>query len=731
MTSPARTGVVSIAAGLARATAAAPDWRGWFAGALAREAEERRFFLWIPVAAMGGVALNLAADREPVLWLPATLAAACAALAWLSRARPFALGIWLAAAALAAGFLSMGLRTARVATPVLDRVRIVKLQGYVQEVDLRPQGARLVLAIANAGDMPANLAPRRVRVTTRKAPNVAAGDYVALQARLLPSSHAALPGGYDFARDAYFQGVGAVGSTLGAISVLPPPRETSWRERFAAAIDQARNRLALRVDAIIGGDEGAIAAAMVTGKRDFLSNDAKDLIREAGIFHIITISGVQMTLVAGIFFVVTRRLLALSPTLALKYPIKKWAAAVAIAGSLLYDVATGSRVGTERALIMTVIVLGAVIMDRRALTMRNLAFAVLAVVAIEPEAILGVSFQLSFAAVAALVAVMEARLAGLESDPDPFLPQRGRAPTGGLLADLFHKPLGLLIATACATGATASFMAYHFHDLSPYVLIGNPLTLTVIEFFAVPGALIGAALYPLGLDAPVWLYVGAGIKLILWAARFIAEAPGSTLHLRAFTPYALPFLALAVISATIWRTWVYRASAIPFAIIGVIGATHGPRYDVIVAPSGDQAAVRDADGLLQIVGKRFNGFAAEQWLTADGDGRDPAEARSPDAPCDRLGCVADLPEGEQLSIVLDRLGFDEDCTRAEIVVSALTAPQDCKAKFVLDEEALARLGAVGLTWSDEGGFALASDRSALQNRPWSPAPEPARDDRLV
>ena len=193
------------------------------------------------------------------------------------------------------GSWSMGPRTARVATPVLDRLRIVKLQGYVQEVDLRPQGARLVLAVANAGDMPANLAPRRVRVTTRKAPDVAAGDYVALQARLLPPSHAALPGGYDFARDAFFQGVGAVGSTLGAISVLPPPRETSWRERFAAAIDQARNRLALRVDAIIGGDEGAIAAAMVTGKRDFLSNDARDLIREAGIFHIITISGVQMT----------------------------------------------------------------------------------------------------------------------------------------------------------------------------------------------------------------------------------------------------------------------------------------------------------------------------------------------------------------------------------------------------------------------------------------------------
>src|SRR5271156_6806153 len=103
MTSPARTGVVSIAAGLAQAAAAAPDWRGWLAGALAREAEERRFFLWIPVAAMGGVALNLAADREPVLWLPAIMTALFAALAWASRARPFALGLWIALAALAAG----------------------------------------------------------------------------------------------------------------------------------------------------------------------------------------------------------------------------------------------------------------------------------------------------------------------------------------------------------------------------------------------------------------------------------------------------------------------------------------------------------------------------------------------------------------------------------------------------------------------------------------------------
>jgi competence protein ComEC len=721
--------LAGAAAGVARAAAWAPDWRALLSGALAREIEERRLFLWLPVAAMAGVSLNMAADREPVLWLPALLTLLTGALAFAARRRRLPFVALVGACALCAGFLSMGLRTARVAAPVLDHIRIVKVKGFIEEIDMRPIGARFVLRVEDSGDMPAAAAPRRVRVTARKAPDVAAGDYVALTARLLPPSHASLPGGYDFARDAYFAGIGAVGSTLGAVAAVPPPGDAPLSLRFGAAIDHARNALAARVDAIIGGDEGAIAAAMVTGKRDFLSNDAKDLIREAGIFHIITISGVQMTLVAGIFFWTARRLLALSPTLALRYPIKKWAAAIAIVGAIAYDVCTGSRVGTERALIMTLIVLGAIIVDRRALTMRNLGLAVLGVVALEPEAILGVSFQLSFAAVGALVAVLEARLARAELSDDPFVPNPRGPKRGPLMLHLIDKPLGLLVATLCATTATASFMAYHFHDLSPYVLIGNPLTLTVIEFFAVPGALIGTALYPLGLDAPVWLYVGAGIRFILWVARHIADAPGSTLHVRAFAPFALPFLGLAVVSTLIWRSWLLRATAIPFALIGIIGAASGPRYDVIIAPGGEQVALRNADGRIAIIGKRFNAFAADQWLSADGDGREAAEARDKDAPCDRYGCVGALPEGKSLALVEDRMAFEEDCGRADIVVSALSAPAGCKAGEVFDERRLAETGAVGLVWNGEG-FDAAADRALLEDRPWSPAPRRPRSDRI-
>ena len=179
MPTPARTGALAAAAGFVRAAAWAPDWRGAFSGALAREVEGRRFFLWLPVAPMGGVALNLAADQEPVLWLPALLTALFAGLAWISRSRPFALGVSLGLAALFAGFLSMSLRTARVAAPVIDRIRIVTLQGFVEEVDLRTIGARMVVGVVGADGMPREKVPRRVRVTTRKAPDVAAGDLLA------------------------------------------------------------------------------------------------------------------------------------------------------------------------------------------------------------------------------------------------------------------------------------------------------------------------------------------------------------------------------------------------------------------------------------------------------------------------------------------------------------------------------------------------------------------------
>ena len=517
--------------------------------------------------------------------------------------------------------------------------------------------------------------------------------------------------------------------------------------RFFAGVDRMRNALARRVERVIGGPAGAVGAAMVTGKRDFLDDPTRDVIREAGIFHIITIAGVQMTLVAGIFYWGLRRLLAMSRTLALHYPIKKWAAALAMAGAVAYDLCTGSRVGAERALFMTLIMLGAVLFDRQAVSMRNLAFAALFVVLFEPEAILGASFQLSFAAVAGLVAAFEARLAARAANAsrEEYPLREARVdPRDAFLRWLDrtrHGPSRTLFATACATGATASFMAYNFHELSPYVLIGNPLTLAMIELFAVPCAMLGAALYPLGLDALVWQWLGLGIDFVLWSASWIAALPAATLHLRAFAPGAIVFLTLAVLCAVLWRSALLRAAAIPLAALGVWGAASGASYDVAIAPTGDVVAARGEDGNLAAFGRRPSPFVVEQWLRADADGRAPADAilanaaprtvegvslaQKPGAAegprCDLLGCTALLGDGRVLSLVLDRRAFGEDCGRADIIASPLPAPSDCASELVLDGGRLRETGAVALRL-DDGELRLRPARAADEDRPWSRPP---------
>ncbi len=721
--------------------------------AFEQEVEARRLFLWLPVGAGAGVVLYLTGDREPALMVTAGLFTVCCALAYVARENRRAFGLCMVFAAITGGYFSGAFRNARVAAPVLQRIMIAKVSGFVEELDFRPAGARFIVRVQSIDGLEREATPYRIRLTTKLPPKMAAGDFISLTARMVPPARASLPGGYDFARDAWFVRLGGVGNALGKIETTAAPVSADFSLRFFAAIDRARNVLARRVETVIGGPAGAVGAAMVTGKRDFLDDPTKDIIREAGIFHIITIAGVQMTLVAGIFFYGFRRLLALSQTLALNYPIKKWAAGLAILGSIAYDIGTGSRVGTERALIMTLVVLGAVIFNRTAFSMRNLALAALAIIIFEPEAIMGASFQLSFAAVAGLMAVYEVkaakyyRRAPSPEMPGPAPPQIDRKDRLVVLLNWFREGPGhMFYSTLCATAATASFMAYHFHELSPYVLIGNPLTLMMIEVVAVPGALLGSALYLVGLDGFVWQYVGLGIRFVLWIAQWIASVPGATVHLHAFAPWSLACLALAVLSVVIWQRRVLKLTALPFAALGLWGAFGiGAPFDLVVPPTADAVAMRAASGNLAVMGKSPSPFAVEQWLRADADGR-PAkmavsasqralsrnaqlgekgfpDASDPEAArCDKLGCVGTFADGRVVALVYELAAFAEDCQRADIVITPLYAPVGCAAPLVIDRARLQETGALTLRAGDiEDIFNHA--RLPDENRPWSPLPK--------
>lgn len=704
---------VGVAAGRARAAL-----RATLAGWIARETSERRPALWLAVAFGLGVLAYFAADREPSLAAPLVAAAFAFALAWKAARGPSAraLGVALALAFLFSGFAAAALRTRLVAAPVLARIVVAKVTGFVETVDDRGAGGRMLIRVASVEGLAPDATPARVRVTTRSRASVEAGASIRATMRLLPPARASEPGGYDFSRDAFFAGLGAVGSVMGRIERVER-LDVGWRARAMAAVDRARNRLTDRIVEVVGAGlapgDGAVAAALVTGKRGMIPEEANEALRGAGIYHVVSISGLHMVLAAGLFLWLARAGLTLVPALALTHPIKSWAALIAMLGATAYCVFSGSEVATERSLVMTLVMLGAIVVGRPALAMRNLAIAAILILAREPETILGPSFQMSFAAVAGLIAAFERGPGAVENTPAPS--RRTGLWGHRLKLALFATVVSSLVASL----TTDPFATFHFHRVTPYGLIGNALTLPLVEFVVMPAALVGVAAAPFGLDAPVWTVMGWGVTGMMTVARFVADLDFSIVHLPSFGAAALAPMALGVVWTCLWVSPLRWGGAALFAL-GLALAARAPQPDVVVDPQARAMAVRGFDGRLQIVGAKANGFGATQWLLADADGRDP-RAASGGARCDRQGCVAELPDGRAVALVFDRAALAEDCGRAQVVVTRWRTQGLCAGPdLVIDGDMLDTRGAVAARATGRG-FRLTTDRPPGYDRPWAPA----------
>lgn len=707
----ARTAAVVLAGALRPAGAVpARNWRGWLRACLAEEIEQRRLFPWLAVAFGCGVLLYFAAEGRPALWAPLLAGSGAAAAAVAVRARPVAFATALGACAVFAGFAAGVWRERRVEAPVLGRVAVGAIAGFVETLEERTKGGRLVIRPAALADLPTEHRPARVRATVRDLEGVRPGDFIVAQARLLPLPEAARPGGYDFARDAYFNGVGAVGSLAGKVEVRAPPAEPPLGLVVNAAIDRARNALTRRIADVIGGQAGAVAAALVTGKRGLIDEDTNQILRGAGIYHIVSISGLHMVLAAGTFFWLARALLALSAQAALHWPCKKIAAVVAMLGAVAYCVFSGSEVATERSLIMILVMLGAILIDRPALSLRNLALSALIVLAREPETLLGPSFQMSYAAVAALIAAAEWWRGRAGSDEPPA----GHAARAWRW--VLRASLGILFTTVVATIATAPFGSYHFHNLQPFGLIGNALALPLVSLVVMPCGVLGVLAYPFGLDRPSWAVMGYAVEKVLGVSAWVNGLAGSTVIVPAFGLAALGLLALALILATIMASPLRWVGAVP-AALGLWLAATPQRFDIHVDRTGVGAAVRGADGKLVLVG-RSSPFTAEQWLKADGDARRAADPSLRNGVrCDPLGCVASGPQGRIVALVQDQRAFEEDCRRAAIVLTRLRAPPGCAAPLVIDAAHLRGHGATAIRFTPAGAE-IATARTPGETRPW-------------
>ncbi|MGC1351660.1 MAG: ComEC/Rec2 family competence protein [Xanthobacteraceae bacterium] len=440
-----------------------------------------RLLPWFAVAFGAGIVLYFAAEHEPAWWAASPLAVIAAIVPVLVRRRPVAFVIALGVFAVCAGFAVATLKTALIDHPLLRYG--VSLAGFVELRDESQKTDRFVLRVERIEGNRIVDKPQRVRLSVRRGTAPPAGAFVEVKAQLNPPLQPLRPGSYDFARDLYFQRLGASGFAHGAVKVVSPPAAAGLRLRTNAFIQSVRDAIDARIRSVLTGDVGSIASALITGKRDAISPYLYDAMFVSGIGHVLSISGYHMAVVAGIVFFILRASLVLIPG-SERIPVKKWTAFGALVVTALYLVLSGAEVATQRSFIMIAIVLIGVMLDRPVLTLRTITIAALVVLLLAPEAVVHPSFQMSFAATLALIAAYTHGLpltrAGLDSSLG------ARAALWGT-----NEIISLVVASLVAGLATTPYAAFHFHRIAPYGVLANLLAMPVVSAWVMPMGILG------------------------------------------------------------------------------------------------------------------------------------------------------------------------------------------------------------------------------------------------
>ncbi len=514
---------------------------------IAAEAGAGRLLPWVPVAFGVGIAFYFAAGHEPVAWVTAAAAGLfCAGAFLLRRQKLFPVAVMIAA--IAAGFACATWRTVWIGHGVLARPMYgVSLSGFVETRDIRERTDRFVLRVATMESPRSLVRLERVRLSVRKGTAPAVGSFVELKARLQPPLAPLRPGSYNFARDMFFQGIGASGFVTGSIRIVEPPVSGGLLLRYDAIMQDLRDAIDARIRTRLDGDKRAIATALLTGRRDAITTPVNDAMFISGLGHVLSISGYHMAVVAGVVFFAVRALLALIPQLATGFPIKKWSAAAALAAALFYLLLSGAEVATQRSFFMTAVVLIAVMVDRRAITFRTLAVSAMIVLAMAPEALVHPSFQMSFAATLGLVALVQIGMPRLFASPDHSATAK-IAMWGG------REIMTLALASLVAGLATTPYAAFHFHRVTPYGVLANLAAMPVVSALVMPAGLLGLAAMPFGLDGVFWWLMGLGIDWMIAVTQWVAGLPGAIGRMAAFGTGPLILSSIGIVLLGLLRT---------------------------------------------------------------------------------------------------------------------------------------------------------------------------------
>jgi ComEC/Rec2-related protein len=623
----------------------------------------------------------------------------------------------IATAALAAGVMFAKIETLTRETILIGEPITTRVTGKILSLEASPRGHRAVIEVLSTERPQLKYQPARIKVTLRKAPDgLKPGDGVKALFMLRPPTGPVRPGAFDFAFDSYFDRIGANGVSISAVERIetapdgPLERVLFWFERQRVAI-------AANIRAHIGGQSGEMAAALITGLGGGIDARTNEAMRLSGLAHVTSISGLHMALVAGSVMGGLRLILALFPHFASRRPIKKYAAACALAGALVYLLLSGGGVATVRSFIMLAVMLVAVLNDRAAISMRNLVIAAIIILAFAPHEIMGPSFQMSFAATAALIACYELyaewrlkRAAGFPAQKS--LPERLLHASGVFV-------VGILATSLVAGLATAVYSAFHFNRIAPFGLFANLIAMPAVSIIVMPMALLSVILMPLGLEAgPLWL-MGKGVTFMLAVADWIAvlSSSGNSGVIPA-SPFAL--LTIAILLFCLLSTRL-RLAALPIAVLALALVFSRTVPDVVVSEDAKLVALRGAGGAFRVNQPRPNRFTLDNWQRAYG----AAEANGSNSfECDTGLCAAETDSGTRVGRLDDKARFEAACQAVDLLVAAAAIKQDhCPGNgaFVISARQLARRGAAEVRIATFAGgrprFHVTYSVTSLE-RPW-------------
>jgi len=672
----------------------------YFARIVSTALENRRLLIAQPFMMVLGILAYRSARFEPVP--AALLLVALGLLVMLFSLRHSVAGLPVMALVLGfwAGFSLLPVHGAMFGTNMLDRAFYGKFSARVDAIHSNDgEKARLIISAITPLEKSARAPPlrrARIMVAADNVPRV--GDIISAPMRLYRVPGPVVPGGYDSQFHSYFDGIGAFGSITGPLTVVKSPA----RIDFFRFVEDIRTAIGTRIDAALAQPAAGIARALIIGDQGQIAQEVRANMAAAGLAHLLAISGLHLSLVAGGVFAAMRMLLAASYVLGQRLNVKKTAALFGMAAALSYLALSGAGVSAIRATLMLLLVFGAVLAGRRALTMRNVAFAAIFVIVFDPSSVFRPGFQLSFAAVIALVGAYEG--------------YRGNQSTNrnGWIERVWRMFGAIALTSLIAGAATALFAAYYFQQTAPLGVLGNIVAIPIVAFIVLPSALISVLLMPFGFEGMFLGVMGWGIEQIIALAAVVSAMSAGVIKAPLLNPFAL-LIGFAVLAWFAFfpgrERFISLAAALPLLIL--FGTS--PRPDILIADTTKAVAVRQRDDTLALVSGRANSFAVRAWSETY---MEPIAAKTSDKSCDITGCFI-ARDDFSLAVIKTRDAFEEDCQLADLVVARINAPQSCRdLTQVIDARNLEQGGMHWARWTGKD-FSI---RPAITDifRPWRP-----------